>query len=292
MGCCSSNEDFAGDDAEMVKEEARIEGKIDYKIGSSQFIEMTKWPIIILDTTGSMEEAVALNSMKKRDELVKDICRIISWRLASVDTADRKQAQSGVPLITFNMIDGGVDRGFLHPTNFDAEWRNIEFHGRTHIMDGWRKMLTKYEQNFTDRPQDTWPLLLCLIITDGELQDGVEFEQHLKHVHGRAFVEIAVVGYGEDHDRACSHYAKISKKHPHVRCTPFSSLEDADIIVNQLLSMIDPKLINKTSVPVSFTQVQLQPQSQMQLPYPGQQISYDSNNIYPPSAPYANYPPN
>jgi len=151
----------------------------------------------------------------------------------------------GVPLFTFNSMEGGIDRGLLHPTNFVNEWNNIKWHGATHIMDGWRKMLQSYESKFSDLPQDQWPLLLALVITDGELQDAPEFEEHLKHVKGRMFVEIAVVGYGDDHDKALQHYQKITKKHDHVRVTPFTNNLNPAVIVKQLLSLIDPNAVRQ-----------------------------------------------
>jgi len=222
-----------------------IEGKFNFPIGSPQFIEMTKWPVMLIDTTGSMNEGASASSASmSRADLVKEVCRRVVYRLSPVDDAERQQTNfKGVPLVTFNEVDGGVDRGFLHYQNFDAEWSNVAFHGGTHIMQGWHKMLEKYQQNFSDNKDTIRPLLLCLIITDGELRDGHEFEKHLKHVHGKAFVEIAVIGFGEDHDRACQHYVKISATHPHVRYTQFSSVNEADKIVDQLVSMIDPRLV-------------------------------------------------
>jgi len=70
-----------------------------------------------------------------------------------------------------------------------------------------------------------------------------EFEEHLKHVHGRLFIEIAVVGYGEDHDRAIRHYRHISHHHHHVRITSFTDETDPHVIATQLLSLIDPRVL-------------------------------------------------
>jgi hypothetical protein len=283
------DKDMASDDKIMRKEEAIIEGKKDYKIGSKEFVEMPKWPILLVDATGSMNETVSERSTVTRKDLVKEVCRQVSWRLAPVDDADNQQSNyKGVPFITFNEMDGGVDRGFLHYATFDAEWNNVYFRSGTHIMDGWRTMLKRYEQSFMGKPQNTWPLLLALIITDGELQDGHEFEEHMKHVHGKVFVEIAVVGYGEDHERACRHYAKISKKHPHVRVTEFTNSEFADTVVNQLLSMVNPALVRATSTPPP-TQMPPQnpwPNTTPQTPYVGQ----PPPSPYPPNVPYNQNP--
>jgi len=165
--------------------------------------------------------------------------------LSAVDDSEQQPPnwKRGCPIITFNAIEQGVYRGFLHSENLQNEWPLIHFHGGTHIMDGFRTMLKTYEEHFTALPQIQWPLLLCLIITDGELQDGKEFEEHLKHIHGRAFVEIAVVGYGDDHDRALHHYRHIAHHHHHIRVTSFTNETDPHVIVTQLLSLIDPRLL-------------------------------------------------
>jgi len=250
MGCVNGTgrgNDWANDDREMRDEERIIEGRVHYKVGDPRFIEMTKWPVILMDTTGSMKEPCNPGGNLARKDLVYETISVIVEMLAQIDDAEDQPPgwQRGCPIITFNAIEKGVYRGFLHSDNLKIEWDQIRFHGGTHIMDGFRTMLKTYEEHFFELPQDQWPLLLCLIITDGELQDAKEFEEHLKHVHGRAFVEIAVVGYGEDHDRALRHYHHISKHHHHVRTTTFTGETDPHVIAGQLLSLIDPRLINQ-----------------------------------------------
>jgi len=255
MGICGSNEiegegDVAADDKQMFADEKLIEqNNTNLKPGSQEFLEMTKFPVILLDTSGSMAcETISASSQVPKMVLAKQICANLCARLATIDDADRLQQAPGVPLITFNTFDGGVDRGFLHPGCFEQEWANIEFHAGTHIMDAWRAMLKRYRESFESRPKGPaqWPLLLTLVLTDGELKDGHEFEQHLKHIKGSAFVEVAVIGYGEEHDRACEHYQRISRSHPHVRVTQFTNCEDIDMIVQQLLTMVNPALLKQT----------------------------------------------
>jgi len=240
-----NDNDVAVDDKQLAREEKVVEGRIHFKVDDPHFIEMAKWPLILLDTTGSMNEAVTAGGNMTRKQLVHQCISVIIGMMAAADDADVQPPgwQRGCPLITFNAIEGGIYRGFFHKDNLENEWLTVQFHGGTHIMDGWRTMLRTYENYFTEKQVATWPLLLCLIITDGELQDGHEFEQHLKHVHGRLFVEIAVVGYGEDHDRALKHYRHISHHHHHVRVTAFTGETDPRVISAQLLSLVDPRLI-------------------------------------------------
>jgi len=241
------DQDFvANDDKQITREEKMVEGSIRYHVDDPRFIEMAKWPIILLDTTGSMKETTSSGGNMTRKDLVYLGLQAILRMLSAVDDADSQPEgwQRGCPLITFNAAEGGLYRGFFHPDNLQNEWANIQFHGATHIMDGWRTLLRTYENYFTERKITNWPLCLCLIITDGELQDGHEFEKHLAHVHGRLFVEIAVVGYGEDHDRAVKHYRHISKHHHHVTVTAFTGETDPYAIATQLLRLVDPKLLN------------------------------------------------
>jgi len=240
-----NDRDMAVDDKQITREERIVEGKIHYKVNDPHFIEMAKWPLILLDTTGSMNEPVAPGSFTSRKDLVYQCISTIIKMMAAADNADIQPPgwQRGCPVISFNAIEGGIYRGFFHHDNLGNEWPTVMFHGATHIIDGWRTMLRTYENYFTEKQVETWPLLLCLIITDGELQDGHEFEQHLKHVHGRLFVEIAVVGYGADHDRALKHYRHIAHHHHHVRVNSFTGETDPRSIASQLLSLVDPRLI-------------------------------------------------
>jgi len=242
--------DVAVDDKEIKREERMIEGNIHYKVDDPHFLEMAKWPVILLDTTGSMNDTCSGGSNLTRKDLVLQCLTVVLKMLAAADDAEVQPPgwQRGCPLITFNGIEKGVYRGFMHGDNLPQEWPLIQFHGGTHIMDGWRTMLTTYENHFTEKGVENWPLLLCLLITDGELQDGEEFEHHLKHAHGRLFVEIAVVGHGEDHDRALHHYTHIAHHHHHVRVTAFTGETDPRVIGSQLLSLVDPRLITQNVI--------------------------------------------
>jgi len=246
---------MAQDDKQMKREEEKIEGNVNYKVDDPRFIEMDKWPVILLDTTGSMNEPTSSGGQVTRKETSRHCLATLIDMLAPVDTVDQinidpNSAWKGVTVVTFNGMDRGVNRGLIHLGNLAQEWSKIRFHGATHVMDGWRTMLDSYERQFFDKPQFQRPLLLAVIITDGELQDAKEFEDHLKRVRGKVFVEIAVVGFGEDHDRALKHYQKITKKHDHVRATAFTNETDPANIARQLLSAVDPRLI-KQSRPIA-----------------------------------------
>jgi len=269
MGLCASAEEN-----QLNREEAAVEGKINYKVDDPRFIEMEKWPVILLDTTCSMNEPTSASNLVTRHETARHCCATLIDMLAPVDTVDEQNvaaAWKGVPVVTFNGVDKGVYRGLFHLQNLWNEWQTIRWHGGTHIMDGWRTMLDTYERQFSDKPKEQRPLLLACIITDGELQDAEEFEKHLKHVHGKVFVEIAVVGYGEDHDRAVRHYQKVTKRHPHVRASPFTSQTDPAMIARQLLSAVDPRLIKQPRTMDQLNPILMPMQQQPMMQQPMQQ---------------------
>jgi len=145
-----NDHDVAPDDAQIKQREKRVEGKIHFKVNDPQFIEMPKWPIILLDTTGSMNETCTAGSTLSRKDLVAQCLSVIVKMLAAADDADNQPEgwQRGCPLITFNAIDGGRYRGFVHPDNLTNELGDVPFRGGTHIMDGWRIMLQTYENFF------------------------------------------------------------------------------------------------------------------------------------------------
>ncbi len=280
MGCSSSQPpegDWAPDDVAMARDESDIAGKVEYKVGDRLFIEMQKFPIVVLDTTGSMAfETVSTSSTILKKDLAKEILRSCVARLLKLTdfseptmidgreikvasglpigpggpimpSAPQQVTRTGVHVITFNGTDGARDM-FFTDGNFDVLWETITWRGQTIIMDGWRLMLKTYQDRFAVKSDVMHPLLLGMIITDGVLRDGREFEQHLKASRGREFFEVAVVGHGKDHDEACDHYKEIARVNPHVRFSPFTGVEDADVVVDQLVSMINPRLIMTTSL--------------------------------------------
>jgi len=229
-------------------------------VNDPRLVEKEKWPIILLDTSTSMTLECQANNPKPRNQLVYETVWQIAQMLIPYDTIDNnpkkfkeltpQQASrlKGIPLITFNSKEGGVDRELLHLPNFVEEWKKIDWDGRTKIMDGWNKMCEIYDSKFSDWDPYDKPLLLALIITDGELEDGQEFEKQLRHVKGTMFVEVAVIGYGKDHDKALQHYEKIAKKYSHIRVTDFTDGTDPADIVKQLLSLIDPRAVQRINL--------------------------------------------
>jgi len=74
-----------------------------------------------------------------------------------------------------------------------------------------------YKDEFGKRPANQRPVLMALVITDGEADDGDAFGKALSGLHGAVFVTVAIIGYGRAHDECLQAYNKIAESNPHVR---------------------------------------------------------------------------
>lgn len=193
-------------------------------------------PMLLLDTTGSMNDPAALDSKISRHDLVHQAIQVIVSKLGEQDSqADKEEGGGGLRTVTFS---GGFayDLGDLSPDNLKEKWEKITWHGTTHIAVGWRKLKAVYEEEFGNAKKK--PILMALIITDGEALDNDEFDKLLLHDH-ESFAVIAVLGYGEEHEKALKCYASVAKKNPRVKVIPyFDSETDPKVIANTLLKMI------------------------------------------------------
>jgi hypothetical protein len=106
------------------------------------------------------------------------------------------------------------DLGHLTRQNLAPKWREINFQGHTEIMPGWKKLLNLHEHHHT-RSHEL--LLFALVITDGVADDTSDFEEHLMTLHGRVFVVLAILGFGDDHDKAVREYKAIEGRNTHLR---------------------------------------------------------------------------
>jgi hypothetical protein len=128
--------------------------------------------------------------------------------------------------------------GDLSADNWRQKWSAIRWGGGTRIMPGWEKLVDDYLEEFGDVPKQDRPHLLALVITDGEADDTDQFAQTLAQAKGGVYVCIAILGYGQEHDRALQVYKQIGAQNDHVRVVTFGSETDPNAIADGLLSMI------------------------------------------------------
>lgn len=220
--------------------------------------------MLMLDVTGSFNWPAAFGSTVLRKSVVSEALRIVTSVLAQADSQAATEAEAGEEfsggLMTVTFADGHAQKigvgcrlhdssgnmhtiteaeaGDLNPTTFTAYWNSITFAGGTRIMPGFRKVQQVYTEEFGTLPPTERPKLLLLVITDGEADDTESFAQALSAVSGGTYVEVAIVGYGEEHDRALAAYQAVAESNAHVKVTSFDSTTDPQALADGLLRMI------------------------------------------------------
>lgn len=198
-----------------------------------------KEPMLLLDTTGSMNYAAVENGTTARNTVVREAISLIVARLAAADSqAEHEEDGGGLRTITF--ADGQAhDLGDLNPDNLQKKWSRISWAGGTRIMPGFNLLLKTYTDEFSSRPQAERPLLLALVITDGEADDTESFKNAVARAAGSMYVALAIVGYGPEHDRALKAYQQVEAQNGHIKVLSFAGETDPETIANALLRMIE-----------------------------------------------------
>lgn len=197
-----------------------------------------KEPMLLLDTTGSMNWGTSADNTTPRRETIHEAIRIIVAELAKEDSqAAHEESGGGLRTVTFAGGDAH-DIEDLNPTNLTQKWNQIRWAGGTYIMPGLAKLLEVYKDEFGSRPKTDRPLLLALVITDGEAEDVTAFEQSVSQVGGDMYVALAVIGFGTEHDEAVRSFQAIEAKNKHVKVLPFAGETNPQTIADALLAMI------------------------------------------------------
>jgi len=201
-----------------------------------------KEPMLLLDTTGSMSYPVSEGSKIERRQLIGEaIGRIVEVLGAEDSQAAKEQAggEDAGGLMTVTFAGGSatcIDD--LSTDNWRQKWSSIPWGGGTVIMPGWETLVEQYMEEFGDVPKQDRPHLLALVITDGEADDTDQFAQTLAQAKGGVYVCIAILGYGQEHDRAFQVYKQIEAQNNHVRVVTFGSETNPDTVADGVLSMI------------------------------------------------------
>ncbi len=105
-------------------------------------------------------------------------------------------------------------------------------------MPGWNALNEVFLDEFGDVPQLDRPKMLALVITDGEADDTDAFASEMQKVGKRAYVVLAVMGYGEEHDRALKVYQDVASANDHVRVVSFGNTADPNRIADAVVSIV------------------------------------------------------
>jgi len=199
--------------------------------------DMEREPMLLLDVTGSMNYSTSPDDDTPRKQTVREALGTIVATLGAQDTAGKEEESGGgMRTITFSGGDAH-DLGDINSKNLRDIWPKIKFRGGTFIVPGWQKLIEAYEEEFGGKSEK--PVLIALIITDGDAEDREEFEKILEKQKGDIFVCICVIGHGEEHDAAMKQYTTLSTVNRHVKLMAFGSETDPKKIAKACLKMIE-----------------------------------------------------
>ena len=201
--------------------------------------ESEKEPMLLLDTTGSMNYRTSETEPTPRRDTIREAISIIVSELAAADSQAAKE-EGGGGLRTVTFADGQAhDIGDLNPNNLHDKWNHIRWGGGTRIMPGFNLLLKTYTDEFGSEPPEERPLLLALVITDGEADDTDAFRNVVARAAGSMYVALAIIGYGPEHDRALQAYQQVEAQNAHVKVMPFAGETDPEVIARALLDMME-----------------------------------------------------
>jgi hypothetical protein len=197
-----------------------------------------KEPMLLLDTTGSMNYPTSASDPTPRKNTIREAISLIVAALAAEDSqAGHEEGGGGLRTVTF--ADGQAhDIGDLNPGNLAATWAGIRWAGGTRIMPGWNMLIDTYQDEFGQESPDQRPLLLALVITDGEADDTDRFAQAISAAGGGVYVVVALIGFGAEHDSALAAYKRIEENNAHVKTLTFASETNPQVIADALMRMI------------------------------------------------------
>lgn len=197
-----------------------------------------KEPMLLLDTTGSMNYPTSANDQTPRKDTIREAISLIVDALATEDSqAAHEEGGGGLRTVTFANGEA-EDIEDLNPGNLQEKWNEIRWAGGTRIMPGWNTLIDTYQDEFGQLPPDQRPLLLALVITDGEADDTDQFAQAIAGAAGGVYIAIALIGYGAEHDRALAAYRHIEAHNAHLKVLTFASETNPQVIADALLRMI------------------------------------------------------
>ncbi len=198
-----------------------------------------KEPMLLLDTTGSMNYATSEHDTTPRKNTIREAISLIVARLAAADSQAAEEEEGG-GLRTVTFADGRAqDLGDLNSDNLAQKWNTIQWGGGTRIMPGFNLLLKTYTDEFGSEPVAERPLLMALVITDGEADDTQAFMNTVARAAGSMYVALAIIGYGPEHDRALRAYQQVEAQNAHVKVLSFASETDPETIAAALFHMIE-----------------------------------------------------
>lgn len=202
-----------------------------------------KEPIALVDISGSMSWAVAEGSSIQRREVVGEAMGLLVKALEDEDSQAAEEQADGSDdkggLLVHLFSDHHEELGDLNSSNWRRKWDSIRWGGGTRIMTAWEAAQADYLEEFGEVPALDRPVLLTLVITDGEASDWDQFSQVLAQASAQRKFCVAIVGHGGDHDRTLAAYKAVEAENGrHVRVVTFAGETDPGSIANDLILLV------------------------------------------------------
>lgn len=204
-----------------------------------------KEPMLLLDTTGSMNLNTFENNKTPRNNTTCEIIRCLISKLEAKDSHTQNDAPNDAPneehnygMICVTFANSKANNiGNINSNNLKQKWNQIEWSGRTIIMPGWNEMKRTFDEKFGERNVDERPLLFAFIVTDGEAEDIDEFAATLA-TDENSYAVIVLMGFGKEHDKALISFNNVAQSNPRVRVIPFKATTNPKTISVTLLKML------------------------------------------------------
>jgi hypothetical protein len=196
--------------------------------------------ICLLDTSGSMEWEAAEGSPVLRKDVVGEALPLFVKALENEDSQATKEQSDGSDELGGLLIHGfsnlHTELGDFNSSNFQRRWEAIAWGGGTTILPAWKAALADFNSEFGDEVEP--PVLLTLIITDGEATDADAFGQVLQTANPDRYFAVAIVGHGEDHDKTLISYRRAAEKNQkHLVVMAFDSVTNPKELADDLIVM-------------------------------------------------------
>ena len=139
-----------------------------------------------------------------------------------------------------------VEIGDLNSSNLERRLSDIKWGGKTYVMPAWRAALADFDEEFGDRDPDEQPVMLTLVVTDGEADDWQDFEPVLEKATVKRVFVVAIVGHGRKHDATLAAYQQAARKNAahdkfgkvHVEVVSFDAVTDPEEIALDLVTLV------------------------------------------------------
>lgn len=215
-----------------------------------------KEPILLLDLSTSMDWEAADGGPEwdgrtggRRGIVIEALHGLVSALEDEDSEAAAEQATGSDDrggLLCHGFANDHIEIGDLNSANLERRLNQIQWGGRTYIMPAWKAALSDFDEEFGDRDPDEQPVLLTVVLTDGEADDWDQFGPVLDKATAKRVFVVAVVGHGDKHDGTVRAYQEAAARNQaqdkfgkeHVRVVSFDSVTDPREIAMDLITLL------------------------------------------------------